>query len=57
MGGVGILTCIFVFIVGLFPPEQIDLISKVDYEIVLIVGIITACVLPFILRVGVKKWG
>ena len=57
VGGVGILTCIFVFIVGLFPPEQIDLISKIDYEIVLIVGIITACVLPFILRIGVKKWG
>ena len=57
VGGVGILTSLFVFIVGLLPPEQIEIISAFDYELVLISGIVVACVLPFILHSGMRRWG
>lgn len=56
VGGIGILTSIFVFIVGLWPPEQIKIMSAFDYDLVLISGIIIACVLPFILHFGMRRY-
>ena len=55
VGMVGILTSLFVFIVGLFPPSQIKIISAFDYELVLIAGIIIICAMPFILYQGMRR--
>ena len=54
VGVIGILTSLFVFIVGLFPPSQIKIISTFDYELALITGIVIICVMPFVLYQGMR---
>jgi hypothetical protein len=46
VAGVGIVTCLFVFVFGLLPPDQIALLSVSGYESVLIGGIIITCLAP-----------
>ena len=49
VSGIGLLTCLFVFIVGLFPPAQILISNKFLYELVLIGGLVILCILPLII--------
>jgi len=48
--GVGILTCLVVFVLGYFPPSQIDVGSKTGYELILIAGTIVICIPPFLMK-------
>ncbi len=54
VGGVGILTCLFVFTVGLFSPSHISMSSSVVYEFILISGIVLICIFPFMIKLFVK---
>jgi amino acid transporter len=49
VAGVGIVTCLFVFVFGLLPPEQIALLSVSGYETVLISGIVIICLIPIMI--------
>ncbi|WP_199911660.1 APC family permease [Dongshaea marina] len=49
VGGVGILTCLFVFALGLLPPAQIQIMSKQAYETLLVGGIVLVCVIPLLI--------
>ncbi|SRR5579883_641302 len=44
---VGLASCIFTIGIGFFPPSQIPVGNLAVYEIILIVGVIVGCLLPF----------
>lgn len=45
----GIVTCIFAIFLGFLPPSQMGLTNVINYEAVLIFGIIICCLPPFFL--------
>lgn len=49
VGGVGIITCLFVLVLGFFPPSQINIMSKTAYESILIGGIALVCIVPLLI--------
>ena len=59
VGGIGLLTCIFVFIVGLYPPSQIPMHNPWIYELTLCGGLIILSLAPLLLSfliVNIKHW-
>jgi putative glutamate/gamma-aminobutyrate antiporter len=57
VAGIGILSCLFTFLVGFFPPEQIPLGNPFFYIGFLLIGIVLACSLPsFILLFQKEHW-
>ncbi|MFH1653555.1 MAG: amino acid permease [Pseudomonadota bacterium] len=48
VAGIGMLGCLFTFVVSFFPPSQISTGSPLFYETFLIVGTITMCLIPLI---------
>jgi glutamate:GABA antiporter len=55
VGGCGLLTCIFVFIVGLYPPSQIPMDNPWIYELTLCAGIMILCIIPLIFSFLFKR--
>ncbi len=49
VGGIGVITCVFVFCVGLLPPSQLKIINPHIYEVVLIGGIALFCAVPWLI--------
>lgn len=49
----GMLSCIFIFALGFFPPPGIDVGNLQQFEITLVAGIILFCLPPFLLQ---KMW-
>lgn len=50
VSGIGIATCIGAIILGFLPPTQIQVGSIVNYEMILIIGMIACCVPPFLFK-------
>jgi len=49
IGGIGTVGCFFTFIMGLFPPSQLQTGNMLFYYSFLIGGLVIFCVLPFII--------
>lgn len=49
VAGLGLISTASAIIVGFFPPSQIPLGNLFTYELLLIAGIVIACVLPFVI--------
>ncbi len=49
VGVVGVFACIATIAIGFFPPSQIHVGKVLTYELILSIGMITFCVIPFIL--------
>ena len=49
VGLVGIASCLFVFFISFFPPEQIEVGNILHYEILMITGILIIIALPFVI--------
>lgn len=50
VAGIGLLAVLFAFIVGFFPPSQLEIASPITYEIFLIVGTIIFVAAPIIIN-------
>jgi amino acid transporter len=51
LAGLGILTCLVVFVLGFLPPSQINVSSVIVYESILIGGTILICIPPLLIKV------
>jgi len=49
VAGIGLLSSLFAFIIGFFPPDQLDTGSLLFYEFFLASGIVIFCAAPFII--------
>lgn len=47
VAGIGIAACLFTFIIGFVPPADINVGSTTRYEVILSVGLVLMCVIPF----------
>lgn len=47
---VGFLTCLFAVCIGFVPPSQIPVGNITVYEVIIVLGVIAGCVLPFVLN-------
>jgi len=57
VGGIGCVGAFLTLIVGLFPPEQIELGNERYYPIFMLVGIILFCLVPkLILKFKKPEW-
>ncbi|NGX51828.1 MAG: Glutamate/gamma-aminobutyrate antiporter [Candidatus Anoxychlamydiales bacterium] len=50
VAGIGLLAVVFAFIVGFFPPSQLEIVRPVRYVIFLIVGIVVFVAAPIIIN-------
>lgn len=48
VGCLGIASCVFAIILGFLPPSQLTIIHKTQYELILAVSFVAACVAPLI---------
>ncbi|CAH0538981.1 APC family permease [Vibrio marisflavi] len=55
VGGIGIITCLFVLAMGFLPPSQITIMSKTAYEAILIGGTVLVCVIPLLIPSATSK--
>ncbi len=55
VSGIGGLASIFAFVLGLFPPEQIDIGKIVFYEAFLLGGLLFFCLIPHLIYLFRKK--
>jgi amino acid transporter len=55
VSGVGIFTCFIAIILGFLPPTQIEVGKVLNYEILLVAGIVLFCLPPFIFTVFSKR--
>jgi putative glutamate/gamma-aminobutyrate antiporter len=50
VAGLGILGCLFAFLIGFVPPSQLAVGNVAEYHGFLIGGILIACIAPFVIR-------
>lgn len=46
----GLASCLFTIVVGFIPPSQLQVGNLLQYEAILIVGVIIGCLAPFVIR-------
>ena len=49
VSGIGFIGCLFIFGIGFFPAEQVDIGTTMFYQAFLAIGIVVVCVLPFLI--------
>lgn len=53
--GLGIFACLLSFFVGFFPPEQLPMSNPLFYILFLVIGIILACITPWVILLFQKE--
>ncbi len=48
--GIGSLSCLFTIIIGFLPPSQIAVGNVLKYELIICIGVLLSCLLPFVVH-------